>query len=298
MDAALRPQLKNASEIKAILKEVQISYQLSDGRDVNTLLVCLPCLEDGKSSHTDFFEAVKNGILQNYVFSCSEIENKLGLKSTQASEDIFEKALRKLSVHTAKGELGELILFTLLDVYLEAPKLLSKVSMKTSPKMPVFGADAVHGKIIDGELRIYLGESKLYKNFKGAASDAAKSIKNAKNNYENEFDLLDSYMDFPDFDKETESQILDLLNPYSSSIALEKIHSPCFIGFTQPDIIFSDEKEYEEKYTDIACDYVEDFFSKIEQNNLSTKEVTLFLLPFTCVDELVQEFVSYVGIYK
>ncbi|WP_354624886.1 DUF1837 domain-containing protein [Psychromonas sp. MME2] len=136
----------------------------------------------------------------------------------------FQKALRKISRHTAKGELGELILFTLLDVYLLAPKLLSKVSMKTNPRMPVYGADAVHGQIVDGELRGYLGESKLYKNFKSAASEATKSIKSAKDKYEDEFDLLDSHMDFPNLDEKLESQILQLLNPYTATQAIDKIH--------------------------------------------------------------------------
>ncbi|MDN3682047.1 DUF1837 domain-containing protein [Vibrio tapetis subsp. quintayensis] len=298
MDKALKPQLDNSAEIKSILKEVHCNFRLPDQRVVNTLLVYLPCHEDGKISLTEFFEFVRNGILQNFVFSCKEIEKKLGMQSTTAMEDLFDKALRKISKHTAQGELGELLLFTLLDVYLKAPKLLSKVSMKTVPTMPVFGADAVHGQIVDGEFRVYPGESKLYQNFKLAATAAASSMVSAKSKFDVEFDLLDSHMDFPNLDSEFEKTILDVLNPYTTIDSAKKIHSPCFIGFTQPDVIFENDVDYVEAYKKVACQYVGDFFNKVEGKGLEAEEVTLLMLPFTCVTELVDEFISYVGIYK
>ncbi|PSU67400.1 HamA C-terminal domain-containing protein, partial [Photobacterium phosphoreum] len=267
--------------MKNILKELPISFTLEDGRAVNTLLIYLPCKKDGEVSLTELFECIKNGILQNFVFSCSEIEKKLGLKSDAAMDILFEKALRKISKHTAKGELGELILFTLLDVYLSAPKLLSKVSMKTVPTMPVFGADAVHGQMVNGEFRVYLGESKLYKNFTSAATNAASSIESAKSKFDIEFDLLDSHMDFPNLNPELEDIILSILNPYTSVDNIKHIHSPCFIGFTQPDIIYENDIDYIESYKYTANKYVKDFFTKIESKGLSVNEVTLLMLPFT-----------------
>lgn len=298
MDKALKPQLNNSAEIKSILKEVPCNFRLPDQREVNTLLVYLPCHEDGKISLTEFFELVRKGILQNFVFSCKEIEKKLGMQSTTAMEDLFDKALRKISKHTAQGELGELLLFTLLDVYLKAPKLLSKVSMKTVPTMPVFGADAVHGQMVDGEFRVYLGESKLYQSFKSAATAAASSMVSAKSKFDVEFDLLDSHMDFPNLDSEFENIILDVLNPYTTIDSSKKIHSPCFIGFTQPDVILENDVNYVEAYKKVAYQYVGDFFNKVEGKGLEAEEVTLLMLPFTCVTELVNEFISYVGIYK
>ncbi|MEZ8826154.1 DUF1837 domain-containing protein [Vibrio amylolyticus] len=297
MGSLLQVQLKNAHEIKEILKQVNISFKLPDGRQVETLLVYLQCVEDSKTSHDALFECIKAGILQNFVFCYKEIQKKLGKASDTAMEDLFDKAIKKLSKHTAKGELGELILFTLLDVYIQAPKLLSKISMKSSPRMPVFGADAVHGQFLGEEFRVYLGESKLHKNFKSAATDATSSIVSAKSKFENEFFLLDSFLDFPDMTQELEDKILKSLDPYSQDLP-DKIHSPCFIGFTQPDILFKDEASLLSSYTDLACKYVGDFFYKAEKQGLDLEEVTLLMLPFGCVDELVDEFVSYMGITK
>ncbi|PKF78225.1 DUF1837 domain-containing protein [Vibrio sp. vnigr-6D03] len=297
MGSSLQAQLKNVSQIKDILKQVQTSFKLHDGRRVETLLVYLSSVEDTKTSHDALFEYIKAGILQNFAFSYKEIQKKLGRSPETAMEDLFDKAIKKLSKHTAKGELGELILFTLLDVYIQAPKLLSKISMKTNPRMPVFGADAVHGQFRDGEFRVYLGESKLHKCFKSAATDATSSIVRAKNKFEDEFLLLDSYLDFPNLTDELEETILNSLDPYNEDLA-DKIHSPCFIGFTQPDIIFEDESSFLEHYKSLSCQYVGDFFQKVERQELDIEEVTLLMLPFGCVDELVEEFILFMGIEK
>jgi len=299
MDCYLQPQLKNAEEIRSVLKDVSISYQLADGREIRTLLVYLPT-EAGASCYSGFFEKVKDGILYNFVFSCSEIEKKLGIQNQNSAEKLFDKAIRKLSQHTAKGELGELILFTLLDVYFQAPKILSKVSLKTNRKMPVFGADAVHGQFHNGKFRLYLGESKLHKKFKPAATDAAKSIKNAKDKYEEEFDLLDTYMDFSNIDDSLESELLDFLNPFSDNDLSDVIHSPCFIGFAEPDMISSSssESDFLKRYTELAGIYIEDYFNKVEKQGMNIDETALLMLPFTCVDDLVNEFVAYIGIKK
>lgn len=298
MEPVLKPQLSNADEIKSILKELPTTFYLEDGRQVNTLLVYLPCHEDGKASLFELFECIKNGILQNYVFTCTEIERKLGKSSETAMDELFNKALRKISKHTAQGELGELILFTLLDVYLSAPKILSKVSMKDRATMPVFGADAVHAQMVDGSFRVYLGESKLYQKFKAAAASAASSIESAKEKFGDEFDLIESHMDFPNLDDELEERILDALNPYTSSDSIQHIHSPCFIGFTQPDIIFQNDSDYIGSYEKVANEYINDFFGKVQNKGLDVNEVTLLMLPFTCVSKLVEEFIAYTGIYK
>lgn len=301
MTSYLEPQLQNAEGIKKLLKEVPFSFTLADGRSVRTLLVYLP-IEDGKCSYSGFFEEIKKGILYNFVFKCSEIEKKLGIENVKedAATELFEKALRKLSQHTAKGELGELLLFTLLDVYFGAPKILSKVATKTSPRMPVFGADAVHGQFENNQFKLYLGESKIWKEFKLAASDAATSIKKAADNYPIEFDLLDSDMDFPNNNDDLTVQILEFLNPYHENDLSQVIHSPCFIGFNETKLISdaNSEEEFVESYSELACDYVEDFFAKIENKEIDIGATSLIMLPFTCIDDLVSQFIDYLGIAK
>jgi len=294
---ALQPQLENAEEIKNILKEVSVTFNLDDGREVKTLMVYLP-IENGESCHSEFFKTVKEGLLSNFVFSCSEVEKKLGVENPDSAEKLFNKAIRKLSKKTAQGELGELLLFTLLDVYFEAPKLLSKIADKGNPRMPAFGADAVHGQFLKEKFIIYTGEAKLHEKYKSAASKAAKSMMKAKEKYYTEFDLLDSNMDFPNFNEELKQKLIDLIDPFSDINLSETIHSPCFIGFSEPALI-SDAKsndDFIESYKKLAREYIADFFSKTENQGLTIEEVSLLMLPFTCIDRLVNEFIEYMGI--
>lgn len=295
----LAPQLKNHDEIRSILREKDITISLQDGQKVDTLLIYLPIV-NGKSDYVQLFEVVKREILYNFAFKCCEINRKLKSQSPSAIDELVNKAIRRLSQHTAHGELGELILFTLLDVYLEAPKILSKISLKTSRRMPVYGADAVHAQYYNNEIRLYFGESKLHKNFDGAASDAAKSIKSAKDKYQVEFDLIESHLDFPNMDDDIQEDIMDLIDPFSDKIHSQSIHSPCFIGFTGHDIIGSSrsEDEFLEKYVLLANTHANYFFKKMEEQALDHNQSTLMLLPFSDIDELVKKFIDYLGIEK
>lgn len=297
MSDYLQPQLKNFEEIKKILQKAEFDTTLPDGREVSTLLVYLP-IKSGVSSYTEFFDLIKSELLANFVLSCSEIEKKLNVWNDDAAEKLFEKSLRKMSKKTAQGELGELILFTLLDVYFGAPKILSKVSLKSNRKMPVFGADAVHGQFLNGRFRIYLGESKLYTSYTSAATAAVKSIKSAKEKYFEEFDLLDSYMDFPNISKTLEEKLISILNPFSDKDVSEIIHSPCFIGFAEPEMIrdSSSSDEFIEKYKELAAKYMAEFYEKLEGTGVAINDASLLLLPYSSVDHLVTDFIKYLGV--
>ena len=76
----LEPQLKNSKKIKAVIKELDIKFEFSGGRKLETLLVYLP-IKEGATCYELFFETIKEGILSNFVFSCTEVEKKLGIKS-------------------------------------------------------------------------------------------------------------------------------------------------------------------------------------------------------------------------
>ena len=297
MEKRLKTQLENSQEIRDVLREVAVSFKLHGGESVETLLVYLPC-KDGVCDHSDLFRVIKQSIMTNFVFSCSEIEKKLSIKSDKAPEELFKKAVRKISKHTAKGELGELLLFTLLEVYFEAPKILSKISLKTSRRVPVFGADAVHAQYVDGTLRLYLGESKLHKTFTNAASSAAKSISSSLERYCDEFNLIDSYIDFPEMDTEVRDELIDLLNPFSgdNENIPDILHAPCFIGFVEPSVFSDDEENYKRQYIEVAKKHIGSFYTKLQNKENDINKTALLLLPFSSLDDLIEEFIIYMGI--
>ncbi len=76
-----------------------------------------------------------------------------------------------------KGELGELMLFSFLESDLKAPKILSKMELKTNPNMYVNGADGVHYLKLDtGDYQLIFGESKAYNDLFSGINNAIDSI--------------------------------------------------------------------------------------------------------------------------
>lgn len=81
-----------------------------------------------------------------------------------------------------KGELGELMLYCFLETHLKAPKILSKLELKTSTSHYVNGADGVHFlKLDNGNYQLIFGEAKTIQGLTAAFSDAFKSIYEFKN---------------------------------------------------------------------------------------------------------------------
>ena len=102
-------------------------------------------------------------------------KNRAGTLSRKAREKFVEYTRND-------GELGELLLFCFLETHLGAPKILTKLELKTSTSHYVNGADGVHFlKLSDGNYQLIFGESKTYKKIGNAINDAFKSIYNFKN---------------------------------------------------------------------------------------------------------------------
>jgi len=294
--AQLQTQLKNAEEIRKVLQEVKCSFKRGEN-SVDVRLIYLPCTDTGCDTAA-LFEIIRSTLMANFVFSHDQIMKRLKIEGSESEEKLFSKAIQFLSKKTAHGELGELILFTLLDVYLGAPKILSKVSQKSSRRMPVYGADAVHAQYVDGGLRLYLGESKLYKTFNNAATQATKSISNALDSYNHEFSLIETHINFPEINAKIENELLATLNPFNNDkIIAEVLYSPCFIGFSDADC-FGDQDKFEELYIRVAEKHVDSFYSKLEAKGKKCDKTTLLLLPFQSIKEVVVGFINHMGIEK
>ncbi|HFK6936568.1 TPA: DUF1837 domain-containing protein [Listeria monocytogenes] len=96
----------------------------------------------------------------------------------------LEKAIREKFIEHKrnKGELGEFLLYCFLEGHLNAPKILSKLELKTSNKMYVNGSDGVHFlKLGNNNYQLIFGEAKTIKGLRDALNDAYKSIYQFKN---------------------------------------------------------------------------------------------------------------------
>ncbi len=150
--------------------------------------------------------------VKNNAFSYDELVGELGnklhyfalsrkqiqqLKKEDRLNDLIKSSKSKLRAHNVnEGELGEILLYCLLESHLNAPKILTKLELKTAANDYVKGADGVHLlKINENDYQLIFGESKLEAKFQDGIYSAFDSIKkllqtDGKLNFE--MDLINS----------------------------------------------------------------------------------------------------------
>ena len=128
----------------------------------------------------DLTEELENALL-TYALSRHTYDDLVDQKKLG---NLASKARGKLrNAKTNEGELGELLLYCLLESHLHAPKLLTKLELKTASNDYVKGADGVHLLQIDqSSYQIVFGESKLRSNLHEGIKDAFDSIQTMMDN--------------------------------------------------------------------------------------------------------------------
>ncbi|AZG13788.1 HamA C-terminal domain-containing protein [Cupriavidus pauculus] len=153
------------------------------------------------------------------------LDHEAGDLETGAVEDLVAKARSLFMAPDAdarSGEAGELLLYALIEHYLRAPLIVSKMRLKTSANMPVHGADGLHAGWCEktDSLILYFGESKMHQTFASAMQDAAESVAalvtNKDGRLERELELVSNFHDLGNFPEEGIEYLLRFLNPFET----------------------------------------------------------------------------------
>jgi hypothetical protein len=163
-------------------------------------------LENGNALNLFILKVKNNGF--SYDELISELGNKLHyfalsrqqvrlLKKEDKLKDLIDSAKAKLRSHTSnEGELGEILLYCLLESHLNAPKILTKLELKTAHNDYVKGADGVHLlKLNEKDYQLVLGESKLEAKITDgiySAFDSIKTLLTEKGKLKFEIELINS----------------------------------------------------------------------------------------------------------
>lgn len=128
-----------------------------------------------KRFNTDALLSPLGNALVSYALSRHTYDELYNNKEVYTLFSLAKERLRKSQSN--QGELGELLLYCLLEAHLHAPKLLTKLELKTAANDYVKGADGVHLlKIDDSSYQIIFGESKLYADLNKGIKAAFESI--------------------------------------------------------------------------------------------------------------------------
>ncbi len=302
------------SHLSARLRELQ--HTVACEFNGVTLRLHFPAFRQGNATITELVEAVSLHIT-NFALTREEItsvDQKYGtIPATEfrAETTRLNQAAIRLFIKTAKatgrnGECGELLLYLLTEWKLNAPQIISKMSLKTNPAMPVHGSDGVHARYCATTKRLYLywGEAKLHADVNSAISDAAKSISTAlsPSALEHEVGLVRRNINFSGLDDIAKTEILEFLNPMTENYNKRFDVVTCLIGFNfdgyqkvGPD----DGDDAEQKFGALAEARLKavapTIASNLKNQGLEKISVEFFLLPVPSVQDLRDFFQAKIG---
>lgn len=207
----------------------------------------------------------------------------------------YKLACEKLRNHFSnEGELGEVLLYSFLEAHLKAPKVLTKLEIKTSPNDYVKGSDGVHLlKTGKNNFQLIFGESKLYSDLDAGVTEAFKSIDGfleaKKNKIGYETNLLVGQLLKESVDEETYSFLKSIIVPTERNENLELDNSfGIFLGFnhecTEQEMKL-DNTAFRETTKDriqtVVTQALAKIQTKIERSNLAGYNFYVYLMPFT-----------------
>lgn len=281
-----------------------------------------PALAANAQPNLDNFLKLLNGSIRRFSLSAKELE--MHRKYTAAGDDIKAEEIasrgRNRFVKYAEeamkraGEIGELALFIILEAYLEAPKIASKMRLKTSDSMHVHGADALHASLGDHDiLTIILGESKFHKQVSQGRKEAIESVRGCISDYlkvGKEIEIIEANIDHEVLDADLRDKILEYFGTFTpkSNMTTKTIavllgyDSKClYKNLDQIDDLKDRVLELEKRYLEHAKDSAKTFSDALneeDQNYFGQVEFIYILLPFSEIKILKEQFYKMAGLGK
>lgn len=153
---------------------------LIDGHSIKIHCHCLSVDGNGRVQPHRLAEFMRNAVA-DYAIPRSQLakakERDLKYNSTESVSALVEQARHSFTDLAKTGEGGEMLLFLLAERFLKLPQILCKMDLKTDSRMHYHGADGVYAGVTeDGMLKLYWGESKIYKNSAAAIKDCLASL--------------------------------------------------------------------------------------------------------------------------
>jgi hypothetical protein len=201
---------------------------------------------------------------------------------------------------TRSGEAGETLLYFMLEAILQAPQMVSKISLKTNPELETFGSDGIHMKwnAADKMLDLYFGEAKLHKRVGKAIKEAVTSIEKFHENRMEEFELRMVTRHF----KHAEGVLKDSILAYvqrGTAPETVRINHACLLGYNWNayDLLANGDlitmtTDFQARYRKVIHrlkNILDTRFGTFQEKRLRFE---VFVLPFTSVDAFREAFLA------
>jgi len=269
----------------------EIANECFDLVNSNRLKLFMLETENKLFNYDELYEYILHNLVA-YVYDRRKID--VAKKINTEMYTILIKAidhLRSVETKEDKGsgaELGEILLYLFLEQDLKAPKLFSKVELKTSAEDYIKGSDAIHFKFRKTDegktiIQLIVGESKINIKIKSALSSAFSSISTYLNDHKQDSLLLDTHLlnQFVDEEEANEIKRYVLQRPRPKRETAFGV----FIGYTNPYKGESDDNDtfdmkIIEENKNLVLSMKQTIIDKINEFKISNYQFNFYFLPF------------------
>lgn len=231
-------------------------------------------------------------IIITYVHSNRRIKEFQSTCSSFSPKPYIEAITKFRKYSSNDGELGELLLYAFLESGLNAPKLLSKMEMKTDANDYIKGSDGIHLLELNGSYQLIFGESKMYADLLDGARDAFDSIADFKSNgLKFERGLIDTHVMNEMVSEENYEKIKSILLPSGNDGPDLDLSFGIFLGFELPvddaKLLMSN-REFRQWVNDLVSEnafrVAQTIQRRINKHKLFGHEFHIYIVPFTDID--------------
>lgn len=275
-------------------------------KNSNKLNVFALKIQNNRFAYSDLVELIGNHL---YYFALSRNEVQK-LKDNDLLNTLIQKSKSKFRDYTAnEGELGEVLLYCLLESHLKAPKILTKLELKTANNDYVKGADGVHLlKLDDNNYQLILGESKLDSELQQGIYDAfaslSKILKNDSSKLSFEIDLVNSQLVKETYDEKQYEKLKSILLPNAREDKSNLDYSfGIFLGY---DLKISNEEmklsnsvfrtKIKDRIKAEILSKVDSFNFQIKKNEFTGYQFYIYIIPISDLairrKSIIQELIS------
>ena len=208
------------------------------------------------------------------------------------------EAIYNTKKYRRRGEFGELLLHATVKDFFDAQPAVSKIHFKDSGNDTVKGFDCVHIIERGGEIELWLGEVKFYKDLRKAISDSTNELKDhlAKDFLRREFIAITNKLDPSWPYSQKVASLLD--NARSLDEILGHLVIPVLLTYDSP--VVSKHGAVNDQYiaelTREADDALHEFCGKLQVNYPVT--LHLILAPLQDKDRLINLFQQKLQVWK
>ena len=274
-------------------------YKLENNNDLNVFSLKI---QNNQFAYNDLVEILGNHL---YYFALSRTEIQKLIDNKQF-DTLVKRTKSKFRDYTSnEGELGEIMLYCLLEAHLNAPKILTKLELKTANNDYVKGADGVHLLKLDEEnYQLIFGEAKLNSDLQKGVYDAFGSIlkllKDDGKKLNFEFDLVNSQLIKETYNKQQYENIKSILIPNAKEETTYLDYSfGVFLGFdakiTQDEMKLSNSDFraiIKERIKQEVLSIVDSFNYQIRKEEFTGYQFYIYVLPFSDLAEKRKEIIK------